>query len=256
MRYIASVSFGKDSLAMLLLLIENKYPLDEVVFYDTGMEFQAIYNLRNKIKPLLERYGIKYTELKPKCDFVYKMFEKPVKAKNRTTHYGYSWCGGCCRWGTTEKLQALEKYCKGAVEYVGIAYDEPKRLVKERKGNKKFPLAEWKMTEKDCLDYCYKQGYNWLEFQTADDSTGIDLYSILDRVSCWCCGNKNILELYNIWRYLPTYWLKLRNLQSRTERPFKKPYTIEDLCEKFYLHKNGKKEWKYLNKAKTIKEKL
>lgn len=34
MRYIASVSFGKDSLAMLLKLIELQYPLDEVVFYD------------------------------------------------------------------------------------------------------------------------------------------------------------------------------------------------------------------------------
>lgn len=41
MKYVASVSFGKDSLAMLLKLIEFKYPLDEVVFYDTGMEFQA-----------------------------------------------------------------------------------------------------------------------------------------------------------------------------------------------------------------------
>lgn len=32
MKYIASVSFGKDSLAMLLMLIEKQYPLDEVVF--------------------------------------------------------------------------------------------------------------------------------------------------------------------------------------------------------------------------------
>ena len=66
MRFIASVSFGKDSLAMLLMLIEKKYPLDEVVFYDTGMEFEAIYNIRNKIKPMLESMGIKYIELKPK----------------------------------------------------------------------------------------------------------------------------------------------------------------------------------------------
>ena len=34
MRYIASVSFGKDSLAMLLRLLEENKPLDEVVFYD------------------------------------------------------------------------------------------------------------------------------------------------------------------------------------------------------------------------------
>ena len=52
MKYIASVSFGKDSLAMLLKIIEENLPLDEVVFYDTGMEFQAIYNIRDKIKTL------------------------------------------------------------------------------------------------------------------------------------------------------------------------------------------------------------
>ena len=49
--HIASCSFGKDSLAMVLRLIEENKPLDEVVFYDTGMEFEAIYKVRNKILP-------------------------------------------------------------------------------------------------------------------------------------------------------------------------------------------------------------
>ena len=39
---IASVSWGKDSLAMLHLLIERGTPPDEVVFYDTGAEFNAM----------------------------------------------------------------------------------------------------------------------------------------------------------------------------------------------------------------------
>lgn len=229
MKYIASVSFGKDSLAMLLRLLEENKPLDEVVFYDTGMEFKAIYNIRDKIIEILKQRNIKFTELKPKCEFCYKMFDKPVKQKNGTTHYGYSWCGGRCRWGTTEKLVALEKYCKGAVEYVGIAVDEPKRLEKERKGNKQFPLAEWNMTEKDCLSYCYARGFDWIE-------DGVHLYDILDRVSCWCCANKNLKELKNYYLYLPTYWEKLKKLQSKTDRPFKyNKYTIFDLEEKFKL---------------------
>ena len=45
--------------------------------------------------------------------------------------------------------------------------------------------------------------------------------------------------------YLPSSYL-----QSRTERPFKKGYTIEDLNKRFYAHWNGDKEWKYLHKAK------
>ena len=108
-KYIASCSFGKDSLAMLHKIIENKMPLDEVVFYDTGMEFSCIYNIRDKVLPLLEENNIKYVELRPEEPFEYTMFEKPVKKRDGTTSYGYSWCGGRCRWGTTAKLKAIEK---------------------------------------------------------------------------------------------------------------------------------------------------
>lgn len=79
MKYVASVSFGKDSLAMLLRLIEENKPLDEVIFYDTGMEFECIYKMCDKILPILKEKNIKYTELKPKEPFEYTMFEKPVK---------------------------------------------------------------------------------------------------------------------------------------------------------------------------------
>ena len=227
MKYIASVSFGKDSLAMLLKIIELKMPLDEVVFYDTGMEFQCIYNIRDKVMPILLENNIKYTELKPEEPFEYTMFEKPVKKRDGIISKGYSWCGGRCRWGTTEKLKAIEKHCKGYYEYVGIAIDEPLRLKKERKGNKIFPLVELNMTEKDCLQYCYDKGFNWLE-------DGVELYSILDRVSCWCCANKNLKELKNYYKYLPKYWNKLKEFQSKTVRPMKyNKYSVFDLETKF-----------------------
>lgn len=227
MKYIASCSFGKDSLAMLLLIIEKKLPLDEVVFYDTGMEFKAIYNIRDKVLPLLKEHNIKYVELQPKEPFEYTMFDKPVHKRDGSISKGYSWCGGRCRWGTTEKLQAIEKYSKGNYEYIGIAYDEPQRIVRERKPNKLMPLVDFKMTEKDCLEYCYSKGFNWVE----DD---IELYSILDRVSCWCCCNKNMKELKNYYLYLPKYWDGLRRLQSKTDRPMKyNKYTVYDLEDRF-----------------------
>ena len=37
---------------MLFMLIDKGYQLDEVVFYDTGMEFQAIYNTRDAVLPI------------------------------------------------------------------------------------------------------------------------------------------------------------------------------------------------------------
>lgn len=227
---------------MLLRLIEEGWPLDEVVFYDTGMEFRAIYDTRDKILPLLEGHGIQYTELHPEYDFEWKMFEKPVNGRNGF-HYGYSWCGGRCRWGTTDKLTTIGRYAKGAEEYIGIASDEVDRLTKERSGRKVFPLAAWGMTEADCLAYCYERGFTWEE---AAGAGTVRLYDVLDRVSCWCCTNKNLKELRNMYHLLPEYWNRLEALQNRTERPMKGPgKSVFDLRERFAKEDfyGGKARW-------------
>lgn len=50
--HIANCSHGKDSQAMVRGLLQKGWPLDEVVFYDTGAEFQAIYSARDHLLPL------------------------------------------------------------------------------------------------------------------------------------------------------------------------------------------------------------
>ena len=210
MKYIANVSFGKDSLAMVLMLIEKGWPLDEVIFYDTGKEFQAIYRLRDKVKSFLESKGIRFTQLEPDKTFDYRMFEHKTKSGKT----GYGWCGGRCRWGTTYKVAALDKYGKGAHVYIGIAADEHNRLQKSYGEAKSFPLVEWNMTESDCLAYCYSQGFDWNE-------NGVELYKILDRVSCWCCRNKNLRELKSMYQHLPDYWQKLKEIQTLLPAPMK-----------------------------------
>ena len=49
----------------------------------------------------------------------------------------------------------------------------------------------------------------------------VPLYEILDRVSCWCCGNKNLKELKHIYLHLPQYWERLKGLQAHMSRPMK-----------------------------------
>lgn len=216
--HIASVSWGKDSLAMLLMLIAKGYPLNEVVFYDTGMEFQAIYNTRNQLLPKLAQFGIKYTELKPENPFLYDMLERPKIKRSGDAVNGDGWCGGPCRWGTFKKLRALDGYAKkqNAVVYIGLAADEVRRLEK-LENTKRAPLAEWGMAEADALAYCYENGFSWLE-------GSIRLYDVLDRVSCWCCCNKNLRELRNMRIYLPEYWERLKDLQRKIDRPMKGYY--------------------------------
>lgn len=213
MRYIASVSFGKDSLAMLLLIIEKGLPLDEVVFYDTGMEFQAIYDIRDKVIPMLEKHNIEYTELRPNNPFLYDMLERSVTSPQKGSHNGYGWCGGVSRWGTSNKTSTVSRHVGGSHVYVGIAADEPERY-ERLPAWKSSPIAEAGMTEEDCLNYCHSKGYYWME-------NGVELYSILDRVSCWCCANKNRKELKNIYRYLPDYWERLKDIQRKLDRPMK-----------------------------------
>ena len=222
---------------MVLRLLEENKPLDEVIFFDTGMEFDSIYRNRDKIKELLFQKHIRYTELHSKNSFLFDMFVRPVKYRNPESksypmHYGYEWCGARgVRWGTSGKLSAIKNHYKEIYgdeeiyEYIGIAIDEPDRIKDD--DHKIYPLVDWKMTEKDCLQYCYNKGYNW-------DENGVELYNVLDRVSCWCCQNKNLKELKNIYLYLPEYWQRLRGLQSRINTPMKgEGKSVFELEERF-----------------------
>lgn len=232
-KYIASVSFGKDSLAMLLKLLELNYPLDEVVYFDIGVEFHSIRENAERMKSVLKAYNTKMTVLKPSDTFLYTMTEKPVKKRNGESQKGYKWCGGCARWGTTLKLEAIKRHNQDygdevIVEYVGVAADERHRISRERsdKRIKLYPLVEWDMKESDCLEYCYNKGWHWSE-------NGYELYDLLDRVSCKYCKNKNLHELRNIYHYMPEVWQELKELQDKVQMPFKGNKTIHDLETRF-----------------------
>lgn len=92
---------------MLLKLLELNYPLDEVIYFDIGVEFDSIRNNADRMSALLSDRGVKFTILEPRDTFIYSMTEKPVNKRNGALQSGYGWCGGCTRWGTTFKLDAI-----------------------------------------------------------------------------------------------------------------------------------------------------
>ena len=51
--HAVSLSGGKDSSALLLLMIEKGMPIDAVISADTGMEFPEMYNHLAKLDDLL-----------------------------------------------------------------------------------------------------------------------------------------------------------------------------------------------------------
>lgn len=223
--HIASVSWGKDSTAMLHLMIESGYAPDEVVFYDTGAEFEAVYAERDRTLPLLAENGIKYTELRPREPFFYSMLARPVRSRStgEIHRHGYGWCGGPCRWGTTEKTRALDRYAmdRNATVFVGIAADETRRIARERAEWKSLPLVDAGMTESDCLAMCYERGHEWMQ-------GGVRLYDVLDRVSCWCCRNKNLKELEAIRSNFPEYYARLVALEDVIGEPMKRGKSLAE----------------------------
>lgn len=221
MKHILSFSGGKDSTCLLLELIERKCPLDEVVFFDTGWEYPVMYAHIEKCKKICEENSIKFTTLKPEKSFDYYMFEHKTKSGKT----GYSWCGGNCRWGTRLKINSVNSYFKGKdkIIYVGIAFDEQYRAEREKNEFKRCPLIDWEITESQCLDKCYKSGFDWG-----------GMYEHLDRLSCKFCRNKNLKELRNIRKHYHSVWEELKEYQRKTSSPYRKSgSTIFDLEKRF-----------------------
>ena len=231
--YCASVSWGAGSLYMLLRLLEEPLlKLNMVVFVNMGEEFDASLKMRDKLLPVLAKRGIVYKEIDMSEEFSYGMYERPVK--NRKTgeihRVGYSWCGGPCRWGTGLKLQALYQFYRRElsqytiVEYIGICADEEDRQYYNAQNFtiKRYPLIEWGITKRQAVEGCYARGFFWEEEVTTPYAEQVYLYEILDNCSCFCCRNKNLRELKNMFYLLPQYWEKLKAIQkSFPDEPMK-----------------------------------
>lgn len=223
MKHIVSFSGGKDSTAMLLRMLEENMQVDEIIYCDTYKEFPQMYKHIEKIKKYIkEKYNKEITTLKAEKDFDYYMFEhEKTRGKNKGKR-GYGWSTMLCRWCTSNlKTNVINKYLKAKneeyTEYIGIACDEPKRIK-----DKCYPLVEWGMTEKDCLQYCYERGFDW-----------DGLYEHFDRVSCWCCPLKNLKELKTLYTHYPELWEELKEMDKKSYNQFRKDYSVKELEEKF-----------------------
>lgn len=79
-KHIASCSFGKDSIATILLALENNEPLDRVVFAEVMFDHERgisgeipehIEWIYNTAIPKLEQMGVKVDVVKSKKDYIH-----------------------------------------------------------------------------------------------------------------------------------------------------------------------------------------
>lgn len=217
MKHIVSFSGGKDSTAMLLMMLEKNMPVGEIVFCDTTVEFPNMYEHIQKVEKYIGR-PIRRIAAKNTFEFMMLEYEK-TKGKSKG-ELGYGWPKMISRWCTKYfKQQPMGKLYKNDYQYIGIAADERHRV---KEGNFKYPLVEWGITEKQALQYCYDKGFNW-----------DGLYEYFDRVSCWLCPMQSLKELKNLYQHFPELWIKLKELDAKTPSKFRFDYTFPELEERF-----------------------
>lgn len=234
--HVVSFSGGKDSTAMLLRMVEEGYPIDIILYCDTGLEFPE---MEEHIRKVEEYIGRPITRLKAEKDYMYYATEhiKTVRSnkvegfKPGDKRKGYGYPSVFSRWCTRIlKVDVIAKYLRDlkkdyeVIQYIGIAYDEPKRLKEDP--NIIYPLVLWKMIESHCLEYCYARGFDWG-----------GLYEIWDRVSCWCCPLQGLADLRKLKDNRPEQWLKLKEMDeeiSKTCRPnFQFTKSLTDIERRF-----------------------
>jgi len=230
MNNIVSLSGGKDSTAMLLMMLERNEPIHSVVFFDTGWEFPGMLE---HIDLLEQKTGIKIWHLYPRIPFEYEMFHRPIVAnkgpeKGKIHRTGNGWPSPMRRWCTARKVSQIEYFVKptpNPVSCIGFAVDETHRIKDNSKTPKRYPLIEWGITEADALQYCYDKAYHWG-----------GLYEHFSRVSCFCCPLQKIGDLRTLREHYPELWAKMLEMDAACpgHNPgFMKYKTVHDFERRF-----------------------
>lgn len=214
-KYIASCSGGKDSVATIILAHEHNEPLDEIYFVEvmfnknTSGEFpEHIDFIKNKLKPQCEKWGYKFNIIRAEKNYIDCFNHITMKSKNQNINgkkSGFPFMSRC--YANSElKRQPARKYKRSlgdCIEYTGIAVDEPERL--ERLHNKKNQISlleKYNFTEKDAYNLCEK--YDLLS----------PTYRISKRGGCWFCPNQRNNQLRYLRKNHNNLWQKLLELEK------------------------------------------
>lgn len=212
MRYIASCSFGKDSLATILLARKHGEPLDEAIYcevmFDKGISGEVPEHrdfTYTKGIPALERMGVKVTVLRGDKTYVDLFTGQVTRGPKKGLLRSFPVCGKCYVQRDC-KLRPIERYQKtlppDTVHYIGIAQDEQTRLLRLQEGKKVSLLEKYHFTEQDAKELCQAAGLL------------SPVYEFADRGGCWFCPNARQRELRHLYDHHPDLWNRMLELQA------------------------------------------
>ena len=229
-KYIASCSFGKDSLAMLIKIKELGMPLDEVIYADikfddniSGETPEMASFISKAEKILKEKFDIVVTHISG-VTFKEQFYKTKKRGKYVGDIYGFpyplnSWCNRRLKILPIEKY--LNKQKEDIVQYVGIAYDEPKRYERLNHDTHIAPLYDLKITEADAMEICKK--YDLVS----------PVYESSTRGGCWFCTKQRMGQLRWLYKTHPELFKLLKDMEKDSHNTFFRWYTLDKLEERF-----------------------
>lgn len=248
---VFNLSFGKDSMATLILAAEQGIPIDRVMYCDIRFspELSGEHPLMAEWIPTAEKrlkelFGVTVDHAYSGVSF-YEQFHKVKQKGNHVGDInGFPFVGGA--WCNSRlKRRAISKYQaqfgnKKITQFVGIAYDEPvrwERMLKKQTDKRKYRslLVEQKLTEQDAFEICKK--YDLLS----------PMYSVdgIYRGGCWFCPKQCLADLYSLWKNYPELFDILIEMEKVSFNTFKQNgVTLASLAERFaegYIPKRKKR---------------
>jgi 3'-phosphoadenosine 5'-phosphosulfate sulfotransferase (PAPS reductase)/FAD synthetase len=198
----ASFSGGKDSAAMVIMLLQKGYPLDSIDFIDSEWEYPETYAYIERFSDYIEKnWGMRVNKLTLKEDWKFErwFYGKYLYGKNEGKMRGFPRVLGHC-YLSRQKGRTLDRYDRSAQRYLGIGWNERHRV-----GTNPmllYPLVEWKVTEEDCVDFLKE----------------IDLYpkhkNYYTRQGCYWCPKQSKKSAYSLYIRHPDLWNKLKELEK------------------------------------------
>lgn len=195
--YIASISYGKDSLAMLGAMQELSIPIDRIVTVDVmatreiSADLPEMVDFKAKADEIIFRLTGRKVEHYSNSSYEDIFYR--IRKKGKWAGFIYGWNSLFSRWCTSElKQKVLRAVYPHSIHCIGYAFDEPNRY-KRLTSRQRAPLVEIGWTEEYCMDWAREHD---LLSPVYDNSF---------RSGCWFCPLQRVDNL----RYLRNNYLDL-----------------------------------------------
>lgn len=264
--YIVSLSGGKDSTAMLHMMLDRGEPIHSVIFFDTGWEFPEMHDHIDLVE---KNTGLKVWRLQSRLPFEYWMFYRPIQARKvgldkisdselkekwniirqyqempanipndrdklikgiigKVHRIGNGWPSPSRRWCTRQKVDAINTFLKPIPNPIScVGYAADE--TERQMENSKYP-KRYPLIEYGITEAEALQYCFDLGYHWGG------LYEHFRRVSCYCCPLQGIDELRKLRKYYPELWNKMLEMDAAQlghNRGFRGYKSVLDMDKRF-----------------------